>query len=65
MSKSQSKKKRLKLERDGALNPEQLRNQWQRKPRTQVQPNRKAEQRRSQCRRKDGSDGAVFTLRAS
>ncbi|RUS45226.1 hypothetical protein [Cohnella sp. AR92] len=60
MSRSKTQKQRQKQERVGVLNPEMLRNQWQRKPLTQVQPNRKAEQRRSQCRRKGRSDGADF-----
>jgi len=31
---------------------------WQRKPATQVQPNKKAEQRRSFCRRRGKDEGA-------
>ncbi|THF74947.1 hypothetical protein E6C55_23680 [Cohnella fermenti] len=62
MSRSNSKKSRDKQERAGTFNPERLRNEWQRKPLTQIQPNLKAQQRRSQCRRKDGSDGAAFSF---
>ncbi|CAM3649744.1 hypothetical protein COLU111180_01230 [Cohnella lubricantis] len=58
MSKSRSKQARLKAERSGALNPEMLRGGWQRKPQTQVQPNKKAQQRRTQCRQRGGRDGA-------
>jgi hypothetical protein len=58
MSMTKSKKSRLKWEREGGLNPEILRGEWVRKPQTQVKPNNKAEQRRSQCRRKGSRDGA-------
>ncbi|MBB6734300.1 hypothetical protein [Cohnella zeiphila] len=60
MSRSKSKRSRLKAARAGDLNPEIGRGQWQRKPETQVQPNRKAEQRRSQCRRQGSREGADF-----
>lgn len=59
MSRTKSKKARLKQERAGGFNPEKLRAEWHRKPQTQVNPNRKAEQRRSQCRLKGDRDGAV------
>ena len=35
---------------------------WQRKPATQVQPNKKAEQRRSFCRRRGNDEGAFPLL---
>ncbi|TVY02948.1 hypothetical protein FPZ45_03385 [Cohnella terricola] len=60
MGKSQSKKVRLKAERDGRNNPEINRLQWQRKPQTQVVSNKKAEQRRTLCRRKGSREGADF-----
>jgi len=60
MSRSKSKQSRLKAARARELNPEIGRGRWQRKPETQVQPNRKAEQRRSQCRRQGSRDGADF-----
>jgi hypothetical protein len=34
--------------------------QWHRKPQTQVVQNKKAEQRRTQCRRNGSRDGADF-----
>ncbi|WP_309120246.1 hypothetical protein [Paenibacillus sp.] len=35
------------------------RGQWRRKPITQVQPNKKKEQRRTFCRKRGNDDGAV------
>jgi len=46
-------------------NPDAHRGQWHRKPITQVQPNRKAQQRRTFCRMKGKDDGAVFMSAAS
>jgi hypothetical protein len=60
MSKTKARKSRLKMERAGQVNPEILRGEWIRKPQTQVKPNSKAEQRRSQCRQKGSRDGAVL-----
>lgn len=60
MGMSASKKARRKAEREGKLNPEALRGEWTRKPRTQVQPNTKLEQRRSFCRKPGTSEGADF-----
>ncbi|MBB6675344.1 hypothetical protein H7C19_32265 [Cohnella nanjingensis] len=57
---SNAKKARRRAEREGKLNPEIGRGEWHRKPITQVVPNRKAEQRRSQCRSKGTSEGAVY-----
>ncbi|MCG7409670.1 hypothetical protein MH117_19890 [Paenibacillus sp. ACRRX] len=56
---SKTKRSRQKLERENKLNPELSRQAWQRKPMTQVVPNKKAEQRRSMCRSKWHDDGAV------
>ena len=44
--------------REGRPDPTLFRNEWNRKPQTQVVPNRKAEQRRSCCRNRS-EDGAV------
>lgn len=60
MSKSRAKQARQKAERAGALNPEALRGRWTRKPQTQAQPNKKAQQRRTQCRLRGSRDGADF-----
>ncbi|WP_195575337.1 hypothetical protein [Paenibacillus sp. 1001270B_150601_E10] len=57
-----AKRDRRKLEREHALNPEIRRTVWQRKPFTQAVPNKKAEQRRSMCRRKGHDDSAVFRI---
>ncbi|MBR2568784.1 MAG: hypothetical protein IKE34_06320 [Paenibacillus sp.] len=57
-----AKRDRRKLEREHARNPEMRRNVWQRKPFTQAVPNKKAEQRRSMCRKKRHDDGAVFRI---
>ena len=55
---SKAKKDRLKAIREGKPDPADIRLNWQRKPMTQVQPNTKAQQRRSQCRHKGSRDGA-------
>jgi hypothetical protein len=60
VGRSQSKSNRLKAERSGLINPEISRNQWHRKPQTQVLRNMKAEQRRSLCRNKGMDEGAVY-----
>lgn len=57
---SKSQRQRKKLERENKLNPEIKRQQWNRKPQTQVVINKKAEQRRSQCRKKWHDDSAVL-----
>lgn len=57
---SKAQRERKKLERENKLNPEIRRQQWSRKPQTQVVMNKKAEQRRSQCRKKWQDDGAVL-----
>ncbi|UHA74256.1 hypothetical protein [Paenibacillus sp. 481] len=57
---SKLKRDRLKAERAGKLNPEINRNAWTRKPRTQIVANKKAEQRRTLCRKIGIDDGAVF-----
>jgi len=41
------------------VRPDAHRGQWRRKPITQVQPNKKQEQRRTHCRKKGNDDGAV------
>ncbi|WP_240703020.1 hypothetical protein [Cohnella luojiensis] len=60
MGMSKSKQHRRKIERSGLNNPEISRNQWHRKPHTQVVQNKKAEQRRTQCRLRGSRDGADF-----
>ncbi|EPY06089.1 hypothetical protein PAALTS15_16461 [Paenibacillus alvei TS-15] len=55
---SKTSNKRRKSERAGHLDPSLLRGSWTRKPYTQVVPNKKAEQRRSLCRKRV-DDGAV------
>jgi len=60
MGMSKAKKSRLKAQRAGLISPEIVRLQWQRKPITQVKPNTKAQQRRSQCRLRGSRDGADF-----
>jgi hypothetical protein len=57
---SKTKRDRLKAERSGRMSPGKSRNQWHRKPQTQVVRNTKAEQRRSLCRNKGMDDGAVY-----
>ncbi|WP_239618530.1 hypothetical protein [Cohnella mopanensis] len=64
MGQSKSKQQRRKAERAGNLNPEISRSQWQRKPQTQVVRNKKAEQRRTQCRHHGSRDGADFMSNA-
>jgi hypothetical protein len=41
------------------------RQQWTRKPQTQVVTNKKAEQRRTMCRKKGITDGAVYFMTGS
>lgn len=55
-----AKKMRKKKIREGHLDPIIKRNVWNRKPMTQVVPNRKKEERRTFCRKK-GEDG-VFVF---
>jgi len=62
---SNAKKDRLKAMREGKPDPADSRLSWQRKPITQVQPNTKAQQRRSQCRHKGSRDGADLLIRAN
>jgi hypothetical protein len=57
---SKSKQHRNKIERAGLNNPEISRMLWHRKPQSQVVQNKKAEQRRTQCRHKGSRDGADF-----
>ncbi|WP_096182161.1 hypothetical protein [Effusibacillus lacus] len=59
MSKSKAKRSRLKKVREGSLDPTLHRNVWNRKPQTQIVNNRKAEERRSFCRKKH-EDGALY-----
>ena len=63
MGMSKAKKARLKQEREGQLNPEIGRGHWHRKPHTQVVMNKKADQRRTQCRLPGSRDGADSLLR--
>jgi hypothetical protein len=65
MGQSKSKQQRRKSERAGKLNPETSRNQWHRKPQTQIVLNKKAEQRRTLCRQQGSRDGADFLLTAA
>ncbi len=62
---SRKSKTRFRSEKDKAMAimTGAGRNQWTRKPQTQVTPNRKAEQRRMWCR-KGHDDGAVFVFSA-
>ena len=57
---SKAQRNRRKLEREHKLNPEISRQQWIRKPQTQVVMNKKAEQRRSMCRKYGHDDSAVL-----
>ncbi|CAH0122183.1 hypothetical protein PAE9249_04730 [Paenibacillus sp. CECT 9249] len=59
---SKTRRARLKAERAGRLNPETSRIRWTRKPQTQIVNNKKAEQRRTLCRRGGIDDGAVCVL---
>ncbi|WP_127531085.1 hypothetical protein [Paenibacillus kobensis] len=60
MSNNKSKaKSRSEKDKAMAIMTGAGRNQWTRKPQTQVTPNRKAEQRRTWCR-KGHDDGAVL-----
>jgi hypothetical protein len=61
---SKSKQHRKRIERAGLNNPEISRLLWHRKPHTQVVQNKKAEQRRTQCRHKGSRDGAGFFIAA-
>jgi hypothetical protein len=60
MSKSQIKKRKREAGQAGRIDPELNRIRWHRKPQTQVVMNKKAEQRRTQCRRKGSREGADF-----
>lgn len=60
MGMSKAKQLRRRMERSGLNNPEMSRVQWQRKPHTQIVQNKKAEQRRTHCRKKGSRDGADF-----
>src|SRR5262245_35100865 len=62
MGMSKAKQDRLKQKRAGQMSPEMNRGRWQRKPQTQVVQNKKAEQRRTQCRNRGSRDGADFLL---
>jgi len=63
MGQSQAKKQKRKAEQAGAIDPALNRISWHRKPQTQVVMNKKAEQRRTQCRRKGSREGADFFAR--
>lgn len=58
MGMSKAKRARRRHEREGELSPEISRGQWHRKPQTQVVMNKKADQRRTQCRHPGSRDGA-------
>lgn len=60
MSMTKARQQRIKLQREGQLDPTMHRGQWQRKPHTQVVQNKKAIQRRTHCRKKGNRDGADF-----
>jgi len=62
MGMSKARKDRLKAMREGKPDPVDSRLSWQRKPMTQIQPNTKAQQRRSQCRHKGSRDGADLLI---
>ena len=62
MGMSKAKRARRKQEREGDLNPEIGRGHWHRKPQTQVVMNKKADQRRTQCRHPGSRDGADSML---
>lgn len=57
---SKAKRSRSKQVREHQLDPEIRRQQWTRKPQTQVVMNKKAEQRRNMCRTSGHDEGAVF-----
>jgi len=65
MGKSKTRSIRTEAERADRYHPATDRRQWQRKPFTQIQPNRKAEQRRLQCRNRGNRNGADFFVRFS
>ena len=60
MSMSQSSRQRHKRIREGKPDPAIQRQEWMRKPQTQVVPNRKAENRRTYCRRGSEDGGLIF-----
>ncbi len=65
MSKSHTKKRKKEAMQAGRIDPELNRLHWHRKPQTQVVMNKKAEQRRTQCRRKGSREGADFFVAIS
>ncbi|XID95975.1 hypothetical protein ACF3MZ_16300 [Paenibacillaceae bacterium WGS1546] len=61
MGQTKTAKLRRRAERAGLIAPAIDRVLWRRKPQTQIVMNKKAEQRRTQCRRNEGSrEGADF-----
>ncbi len=62
MGMSKAKRARRKHEREGELGPAIRRGQWHRKPQTQIVMNKKADQRRTQCRHPGSRDGADSLL---
>ncbi|QTH40336.1 hypothetical protein J4772_22425 [Cohnella sp. LGH] len=65
MSKSHTKKRKKEAMQAGLIDPELNRLHWHRKPQTQIVMNKKAEQRRTQCRRKGSREGADFFVAIS
>jgi len=60
MGNAKAKKRKSKAGQAGRIEPDLQRVLWRRKPQTQVVMNKKAEQRRTQCRRKGSREGADF-----
>lgn len=58
---SKAQRQRKKMIREGRLNPVISRNMWARKPATQIVKNKKAEQRRSFCRKSRSNSADFFT----
>lgn len=56
---TRAKQSRQKRVREGHMDPAVKRKMWERKPMTQVVPNRKKEERRTYCR-KGGQDGVFL-----
>lgn len=62
MNMSQSLRHRRKRIREGKADPALQRQQWMRKPQTQVVQNKKAENRRTYCRKGSEDGGFVFPI---
>jgi len=60
MGKTKTAKRKRQDGLAGLASPDINRLSWHRKPQTQVVMNKKAEQRRTQCRRGGSRDGADF-----